>query len=89
MPIPYSRPALGKTELVQRHYGAARFYRIDVRLPRDFPLDATGATLDELEEIGRRLADLVDWPAILEGRDEAFVVHPGSTKPEAYGRTVD
>lgn len=81
-------PGEQQTELVQRHYGAARFYRIDVRLPRDIPLDATGASIDELERIGRRLAELVDWPAILEGRDEAFLVRPGATKPEAYGRTV-
>ena len=35
-------PGEQQTELVQRHYPAARFYRIDVRLPRDFPLDARG-----------------------------------------------
>jgi hypothetical protein len=35
-----------------------------------------------------KLAELVDWPVILEGRDEAFLVHPGATRPEAYGRTV-
>jgi predicted acylesterase/phospholipase RssA len=81
-------PGEQQTELVQRHYGAARFYRIDVRLPRDIPLDATGATLDELESIARKLADQVDWPAILDGRDETFRVRPGTTKPEAYCRSV-
>src|SRR5437868_5938520 len=63
----FRSPGEQQTELVQRHYAAAPFYRIDVRLPRDFPLDTTGAGLDELEAIGRRLAATLDWPAILDG----------------------
>jgi predicted acylesterase/phospholipase RssA len=81
-------PGEQQTELVQRHYGAARFYRIDVRLPRDFPLDATGPAVDEIQAIGEALAAEVDWAGILAGRDEGFRVRPGETRPDAYCRDV-
>jgi patatin-like phospholipase/acyl hydrolase len=81
-------PGEQQTELVQRHYPAARFYRIDVRLPRDFQLDATGRDIDELLGIGAALAATVPWQAILDGTDESFLVRPGETRPEAYCRVV-
>jgi hypothetical protein len=82
-------PGEQQTELVQRDYGAAALYRIDVRLPRDYPLDTLGARFDELEGIGRGLAALIDWPAILDGRDAAFrVERPADAQPEAYCRQV-
>jgi predicted acylesterase/phospholipase RssA len=81
-------PGEQQTELVERHYPAARFYRIDVRLPSDIPLDAQGATLDELEEIARNLAELVDWTAILAGEDSEFAVTPRTVSAEAYARDV-
>ena len=85
----FRSPGEQQTELVQRHYGAATLYRIDARLPRDFPLDTIGPGLDELEGIGRGLAALVDWPAILDGRDEEFRVgRPREAQPEAYCRVV-
>jgi patatin-like phospholipase/acyl hydrolase len=84
----FRSPGEQQTELVQRHYPGARFYRIDVRLPRDFPLDATGRDMDELLAIGQGLARTIDWPAILDGTDETFLVRPGETRPEAYCRTV-
>jgi predicted acylesterase/phospholipase RssA len=81
-------PGEQQTELVQRHYATARFYRIDVRLPRDIPLDATGDALDELEGLARNLAAEVDWPAILDGSDEVFRLRQGATAPESYCRRV-
>jgi len=85
----FRSPGEQQTELVQRHYGAATLYRIDARLPRDFPLDTIGPGLDELEGIGRGLAALVDWPAILDGRDEEFRVgRPREAQPEAYCRVI-
>jgi hypothetical protein len=85
----FRSPGEQQTELVQRHYDAAALYRIDVRLPRDFPLDTVGAGLDDLEGIGRGLAALIDWQAILEGRDEEFRVgHPREAQPQAYCRVV-
>jgi len=85
----FRSPGEQQTELVQRHYGAATLYRIDARLPRDFPLDTIGPGLDELEGIGRGLAALIDWPAILDGRDEEFRVgRPREAQPEAYCRVI-
>lgn len=81
-------PGEQQTALVERHYSAARFYRIDVRLPKDIPLDASGAQLDELESIARNLAELVDWPAILAGEDSEFAVTPRNVSAEAYARAV-
>jgi predicted acylesterase/phospholipase RssA len=81
-------PGEQQTELVRRHYPGARFYRIDVRLERDFALDATGGDVDTLLAIGEKLAATVDWPRILDGTDETFLVRPGETRPEAYCRTV-
>jgi patatin-like phospholipase/acyl hydrolase len=84
----FRSPGEQQTELVQRHYGEAALYRIDVRLPRDFPLDTVGPGFDELEDIGTRLAALIDWPAILDGRDTGFRVSRGETSPERYCRDV-
>jgi predicted acylesterase/phospholipase RssA len=81
-------PGEQQTELVERHYPAARFYRIDVRLPSDIPLDAQGAQLDELEEIARNLAELVDWPRILAGEDSEWAVTPRTVSAEDYARAV-
>ena len=84
----FRSPGEQQTELVERHYAAARFYRIDVRLPSDIPLDATGARVDELEEIARNLAELVDWPAILAGEDSEWAVTPRTVSAEDYARAV-
>ena len=81
-------PGEQQTELVERHYPAARFYRIDVRLPEDIPLDATGAKLDQLEEIARSLAELVDWPAILAGGESEWAITPHTVGPEDYARSL-
>jgi len=81
-------PGEQQTELVERHYPTARFYRIDVKLPRDIPLDATGSTLDELERIAHDLAAQVDWPVILGGGDSTFAVTPRRDTPREYARDV-
>ena len=66
----------------------ASLYRIDVRLARDYPLDALGKELDALERIGERLAATIDWPAILEGRDDVARVRPGRVTASQYCRDV-
>jgi uncharacterized protein len=76
-------PAEQQTELVHRHYGEARFHRIDVELERDIGLDRVEA-IDELRQIGERLAVRVEWPAILEGRDETWRVTDATTLPREY-----
>lgn len=85
----FRSPGEQQTELVVRHYGEASLYRIDVRLPRDYPLDTIGSGFGELEELGRKLAALIDWPAILDGSERTFRVDPGETRPEVYCRRVD
>ena len=40
-----------------------------------------GGDIDELLAIGEALAATVDWPAILDGTDETFLVRPGETQP--------
>jgi predicted acylesterase/phospholipase RssA len=84
----FRSPSEQQTELVQRHYGEAPFYRIDVRLPHDVPLDTSGSGLDELQEFGESLARSIDWAAVLAGSDEPHRVRPGATRPEAYCRIV-
>ena len=81
-------PGEQQTELVQRHYAAAKFYRIDVKLKRDFPLDTVGAGLKELRTIGEKLAATVDWPAILGEREKSFEIDPRKVRPDAYARAV-
>lgn len=76
-------PAEQQTELVHRHYPAAAFHRIDVALGREIGLDAVDR-LDELRDIGERLAATVDWPALLDGRDERFRVTDDTTKAREY-----
>jgi hypothetical protein len=78
-------PAEQQTELVHRHYPLAAFYRIDVDLEREIGLDMTDR-LEELRVLGERLADAVDWPAILEGHDDRFRVTDATTLPREYCR---
>ncbi len=76
-------PGEQQTELVSRHYPDAAFYRLDVRLPHDFALDGARA-MPELRDIGERLADRIDWPALLDGTDTTWRVHDGNRRPETY-----
>jgi patatin-like phospholipase/acyl hydrolase len=80
-------PGEQQTELVDRHFAAARFYRIDVRLPREHGLDDAGS-LPELHSLGERLATEIDWPAILRGDDSKWSVTRGRRRAEAYARAV-
>lgn len=80
-------PGEQQTELVDRHFGSTIFYRIDVRLPRDYPLDDAGG-IDELHAIGERLAATIDWPAILDGRDTSWLVTRFRRRAEGYARSV-
>jgi patatin-like phospholipase/acyl hydrolase len=80
-------PGEQQTELVDRHFAEARFYRIDVRLPREHGLDDAGS-LSELHSLGERLATEIDWPAILRGDDSTWSVTRGRRRAEAYARTV-
>jgi hypothetical protein len=80
-------PGEQQTELVDRHFAESSFYRIDVRLPRDYALDDAGS-LPELRRIGERLAATIDWPAILRGDQSSWSVTSGRRRPETYAREV-
>jgi predicted acylesterase/phospholipase RssA len=80
-------PGEQQTELVSRHYGAAAFYRIDVRLERDYPLDGVGE-MPALRQVGERLAARIDWPAVLDATDTGWRVTAATRRPEAYAARV-
>ena len=78
-------PAEQQTELVFRHYPAARFYRLDLDLGQEIGLDAI-ERIGDLRALGERLAEAVDWEAILDGRDERFRITEATTLPREYCR---
>lgn len=80
-------PTEQQTELVHRHYAEARFHRIDVELARDIGLEEVGR-LDALRGIGERLAATVDWPGLLDGRDDRYLVTSDRTLPREYASVV-
>lgn len=78
-------PAEQQTELVHRHWPETPFYRLDIELEREIPLD-DHRRIGELRQLGERLASDVDWAAILDGRDERFRVTKEKTLPREYCR---
>ena len=66
-------PTEQQTQLVHRHYPTTPFYRLDLELEREIGLDAIDR-IGELLALGEGLASAVDWPAILDGRDDRFRV---------------
>ncbi|MBA2634809.1 MAG: patatin-like phospholipase family protein [Chloroflexi bacterium] len=78
-------PAEQQTELLHRHYPETPFYRLDLELEHEIGLDAVDR-IGELRAHGARLASAVDWPAILEGRDERFRMTDATTLPREYCR---
>ncbi|MCA1569165.1 MAG: patatin-like phospholipase family protein [Chloroflexi bacterium] len=78
-------PAEQQTEIVHRHYPQAPFYRLDLELEREIGLDAVDR-IGELQAHGERFASIVDWPAILESRDQRFRVTDATTLPRDYCR---
>ena len=80
-------PGEQQTELVDRHFNRATFYRMDVRLKRDFSLD-NAAEMAALREVGERFAALIDWPAVLAGRDAEWLVSRRGRQAERYAQAV-
>lgn len=76
-------PAEQQTEITYRHFPEMVFYRIDTELKEDIPLDGIGS-MDKLVEYGERLAQIIDWEAILAGSDTRFRVGPQKTMGEEY-----
>ncbi|HEV8636736.1 MAG TPA: patatin-like phospholipase family protein [Chloroflexota bacterium] len=80
-------PGEQQTEIVLRHFPQAPFYRIDVVLEEDIPLDGADR-IDDLRRYGERLAAQIDWRPILEGRDSPFRVDASRTLWSQYARSV-
>ena len=88
-------PGEQQTEITWRHFVNDKpdpekmsFYRIDTELKEDIPLDGVGS-IDRLREYGERLADLIDWDAILADTDETFrVTHETRRFPQYSKETV-
>lgn len=81
-------PGEQQTELVQRHFSQMPFYRIDTRLERDYELDDM-RSIGDLQRIGARLAEQINWPAIFAGTDTTFLIGKKNTLPAAYARSVE
>jgi hypothetical protein len=80
-------PGEQQTELVDRHFAAATFYRLDVRLEREFSLDDAGQ-MGALRDVGERLAARLAWPEILAGSDREWLVTRRRRQPRGYAKPV-
>jgi len=85
-------PGEQQTEIAWRHFVEERevgqkmtFYRIDTELKEDIALDDVRSA-GRLREYGERLAELIDWQAILEGTDEEFRVDYAKKRFSQYAK---
>lgn len=60
-------------------------YRIDTELKQDITLDDV-ESIGQLREYGERLAELIDWEAILAGTDEESRVDYGHKRLPQYAK---
>jgi hypothetical protein len=68
-------PQEQQTEIVARHYPEAAFYRLEPELPSSIDMDDVGH-IGELETVGEKFAQNVDWSAMLSGYETPFRVSP-------------
>jgi patatin-like phospholipase/acyl hydrolase len=64
-------PGEQQTEIAKRQFPQMTFYRIDMELMEDIGLDDT-RRIARLLEYGERLAEQIDWQAILAGTETEF-----------------
>lgn len=76
-------PGEQQTEFTWRHYPQMTFYRIDTELKEDIGLD-DAKDIPRLLEYGERLAELIDWEAILAGAESKFRIGSTNTLWEQY-----
>jgi predicted acylesterase/phospholipase RssA len=76
-------PGEQQTEITQRHFPEMTFYRIDTELKENIGLD-DASQIGRLLEYGEKLAELIDWEAILEGRETRFRIGSANTLWEQY-----
>ena len=63
------------------------FYRIDTELNEDIPIDDPGQ-IERILEYAERLAEKIDWEAILAGTDTIFRIRSNNTLWEQYKQSV-
>ena len=76
-------PGEQQTEITQRHFPEMTFYRIDTELNENIGLDDS-RKIDRLLEYGEKLAELIDWEAILAGTETRFRIGNANTLWEQY-----
>jgi hypothetical protein len=76
-------PGEQQTEITQRHFPAMTFYRIDTELKENIGLDDVNQ-IGRLIEYGERLAEQIDWEAILTGTETRFRIGNDNTLWEQY-----
>jgi patatin-like phospholipase/acyl hydrolase len=76
-------PGEQQTEFTWQHFPQMTFYRIDMELKEDIGLDDS-RDIERLMEYGERLAEMIDWEAILAGRETQFRIGSTNTLWEQY-----
>lgn len=76
-------PAEQQTEITQRNFPQMIFYRIDTELKENIGLDDT-RTIGRLLRYGEKLAEAIDWEAILAGTETRFRIGSQNTLWEQY-----
>ncbi|HLO13948.1 MAG TPA: hypothetical protein VK206_03900, partial [Anaerolineales bacterium] len=76
-------PGEQQTEITQRHFPQMIFYRIDTELRENIGLDDV-RQIARLVEYGERLAEMIDWGAILAGTETRFRIGKNNTLWEQY-----
>jgi patatin-like phospholipase/acyl hydrolase len=76
-------PGEQQTEITQRHFPQMTFYRIDTELKENIGLD-NPRKIERLVEYGERLAEKIDWQAILSGTETRFRIGNNNTLWEQY-----
>jgi len=73
-------PEEQQTAIVARHYPAAAFYRLEPDLPSNIDMDDV-ESVGELETIGAKFVESVDWTAMLAGCETPFRIPPRPGPP--------
>ena len=76
-------PGEQQTEITQRHFPDMTFYRIDTELKENIGLDDVHK-IERIIEYGERLAEQIDWEAILAGTETRFRIGSQNTLWEQY-----
>lgn len=80
-------PGEQQTEITWRQFPEMIFYRIDTELKENIALDDS-RKIGRLLEYGERLAERIDWEAILAGTDTRFRIRSENTLWEQYKEQV-